>query len=262
MKWIDISHYQNESGKIDWNKVKADGVEGVMVKATEGITWTDKYFYENVKDARSAGLYVGAYHYTYADTVEIAEKEAAFFLNYIKGLKLDVVSLDAEYPKAKGNLSVVINAFMGRIKDRANKVWLYTYPYWAKDHLDKSVTKWDLWIAHYGVDKPTLFYWDKYVAWQYTSTGKINGIVGEVDVNKVLVGFQGSSNPPINNNDMYKVNKAVSGYFTAADAKAKKNKMTTVKPGTYYVYNKSAGMINVTTQKGVPGSWINPADNK
>jgi LysM repeat protein len=60
----------------------------------------------------------------------------------------------------------------------------------------------------------------------------------------------------------YKVVTTVFGYRTAADAKARKNKASTVEPGTYFVFNESAGMINVTSKSGVPGSWINPADNK
>lgn len=60
----------------------------------------------------------------------------------------------------------------------------------------------------------------------------------------------------------YKVVKSIRGYTTAANAKAKKDPKSTVKKGTYYVFNRSGGMINVSTKKGVPGSWINPADNK
>ncbi|MCR2821857.1 M23 family metallopeptidase [Lederbergia panacisoli] len=56
----------------------------------------------------------------------------------------------------------------------------------------------------------------------------------------------------------YEVKKETSGYVTAADAKAGKNKKTTVKPGIYLVYKTSGGMINVTTKNGTPGSWINP----
>lgn len=61
---------------------------------------------------------------------------------------------------------------------------------------------------------------------------------------------------------LYKVVKPVPGYVTAADAKARKNKKTTVAAGTYSVFNESSGMINVTLKEGAPGSWINPADNK
>lgn len=58
----------------------------------------------------------------------------------------------------------------------------------------------------------------------------------------------------------YELKKETSGYVTAADAKAGKNKKTTVKPGIYLVYKTSGGMINVTTKNGTLGSWINPYD--
>lgn len=60
----------------------------------------------------------------------------------------------------------------------------------------------------------------------------------------------------------YKVITAVPGYYTSMDAKKKRDKRTTVQPANYYVYNEANGMINVTSQKGTPGSWINPNDNK
>lgn len=72
------------------------------------------------------------------------------------------------------------------------------------------------------------------------------------------------SSPSISNSNgqTYTVNKTLNGYLTANDAKLRKNKKATVKPGQYFVFNRSEGMINVTTVKGVPGSWINPNDNR
>lgn len=67
---------------------------------------------------------------------------------------------------------------------------------------------------------------------------------------------------PSSSDKKYKIVKSIKGYYTAADAKARKNARTTVKAGTYYIFNESDGMKNVTSQKGKPGSWINPADNK
>jgi len=60
----------------------------------------------------------------------------------------------------------------------------------------------------------------------------------------------------------YKVTKQHNAYATAADAKAKKNKKGTVKAGSYYVFNESQGMINITNKKGEPGNWINPDETK
>jgi hypothetical protein len=60
----------------------------------------------------------------------------------------------------------------------------------------------------------------------------------------------------------YKLNRAVRGYYSSDDAKKRQNPRVTVKAATYYIFNKAVGMINVTSKKGVPGSWINPGDNK
>lgn len=62
-------------------------------------------------------------------------------------------------------------------------------------------------------------------------------------------------------NETYIVHKNLNGYYTAQDAKLRKNKKTTVKPGRYYVFKRADGMINVTAKPGHPGSWINPNDN-
>ena len=69
------------------------------------------------------------------------------------------------------------------------------------------------------------------------------------------------SSPAPSTSETYKVVKSINGDKTAADAKAKKNKASTVKAGTYYVFNKSNGMLNVTSKKGTAGSWINPSEN-
>lgn len=59
----------------------------------------------------------------------------------------------------------------------------------------------------------------------------------------------------------YKVVKSINGYATATDAKARKNKKANVAAGSYHVFNRSDGMVNVSAKIGVPGSWINPGDN-
>lgn len=60
----------------------------------------------------------------------------------------------------------------------------------------------------------------------------------------------------------YRVVKSVKGYYNSVNAKAHKSPVNTVAAATYSVFNEADGMINVTKKPGVPGSWINPADNK
>jgi len=69
---------------------------------------------------------------------------------------------------------------------------------------------------------------------------------------------QTTTNPPKNNGDTFVVTRATGGFSTAGDAANNRNQRTTVQPGTYHVFNRSQGMINVTRTRGVPGSWINP----
>lgn len=68
--------------------------------------------------------------------------------------------------------------------------------------------------------------------------------------------------PVVAGSKTYKVVNAVNGYLNANDAKNKKNAKTKVTAGKYTVFSEANGMINVTTKSGVPGSWINPSDNK
>lgn len=68
-------------------------------------------------------------------------------------------------------------------------------------------------------------------------------------------------NDKVSSGGTYKVVKTVNGYSTAADAAARRNKRTTVTAGSYHVFNRSNGMVNVTARAGSPGTWINPNDN-
>ncbi len=84
------------------------------------------------------------------------------------------------------------------------------------------------------------------------------GIADIYNLKKNAPASNSTTSKPTPTNETYKVNKNTSGYMTAVDAKNKKNQKSTVLAGAYYIYKKSGGMLNVTKQKGVPGSWINP----
>lgn len=85
-------------------------------------------------------------------------------------------------------------------------------------------------------------------------------VINIIETNK-LTKYDVKEEPKPNVDEKYTVVTSLNGYLTAADAKAGKNIKGTVKAGTYFVFNKSDGMINVTTKVGVPGSWINPTEN-
>lgn len=191
VKIIDVSHHQ---GTIDWNKVKADGVMGVFIKATEGTSYKDPMLATNAKGALEAGLKVGYYHYSHPEQYD-ALSEATYFASVIASYKTDFPHvLDVE-----GNASSVPSSkltdwcaqWLTAVKQQTGQdTMLYTGASFAKTYLGKSLGQWPLWVAHYGVDKPMdNGTWDKWAAFQYTSTGKVNGIAGNVDMDAMESDF-------------------------------------------------------------------------
>jgi len=185
VKGIDVSHHQ---GEIDFSKVKADGVGLVMLRA--GYGWekpevqTDRMFYRNYQNAVKAGLPCGAYHYSYARSVREAELEANFFLKIIKGCQFAYpVAFDME-DKTQVNLSRktltdIVIAFCDKLEKAGYYVCFYTNPDWMKNRLDmERLKRFDLWLARYGAEPEC----NSMGIWQYSSTGKVNGIKTKVDL--------------------------------------------------------------------------------
>lgn len=186
-KGIDVSTWQ---GDIDWKKVKADGIEFAMLRSSFGKEnpdkQTDNKFWQNYNNAKAAGVPVGAYHYSYATTVEDAKKEADFFLSIVDGCQFEYpVAFDIEDPSqmylGKDRITDIIMAFCERVQAAGYYVSLYTNLDWISNRIDMSRAKaFDIWLAQWN-DKPT--YSGNFGMWQYTSSGSVNGISGNVDMN-------------------------------------------------------------------------------
>ena len=113
VKGIDVSKWQ---GDIDFAKVKDSGVEFVIIRAGYGDGNKDTYFEQNYKNAKAAGLHIGAYWYSYADSTEAAKKEAQAFADILSGKQLDYpVYFDIEekiqLSQGKDFCSILITAF-------------------------------------------------------------------------------------------------------------------------------------------------------
>lgn len=185
-KGIDVSTWQ---GNIDWKKVKADGIEFAMIRSSFGKEnpekQTDNKFHQNMQNAKAAGMPVGAYHYSYATTVKDAKKEADFFLSVIKGYQFEYpVAFDIEDASqmnlGKTLITDIIMAFCERVQSAGYYVSVYTNLDWINNRIDMDRVKiFDIWLAQWN-DKPT--YNGNFGMWQYTSTGKVNGISGNVDM--------------------------------------------------------------------------------
>ncbi|WP_103110498.1 GH25 family lysozyme [Brevibacillus reuszeri] len=188
IKMIDVSHHQKT---IDWKKVVADGVRGVFIKATEGVGYTDPLFRTNVQGALAAGVKVGFYHYCRPETGNTAEKEAESFLAAVAGLQATLPHvLDAEGDAAKigaTKLTDWCHSWLETVEKRSgHSVMVYTGASFAKTYLGAKLAKWPLWVAHYGVNQPMENpIWQRWSVFQYTSSGKVSGIAGNVDMNEM-----------------------------------------------------------------------------
>lgn len=194
VKGIDVSHHQ---GEIDFAKVKASGIQFAMLRA--GYGWenpdvqTDQRFYQNYRKAVKAGLPCGAYHYSYATNTREAQLEADFFLKIINGCKFGYpVAFDME-DKSQANLgrkllTDIAITFCERMKKAGLYACVYTNPDWMKNRLEMERLKaYDLWLARYN-NEPG---YDGMGMWQYSSTGRVDGISTAVDLDIAYKDYPG-----------------------------------------------------------------------
>lgn len=194
-KGIDVSRYQ---GDIDWALVKASGIDFAILRASRGKFYSksEKKTYKTSKDdkfdeyaagALEAGIEIGAYHYLYATTVADAVKEAQFFLETVKPYKMTyplVLDVEEVDQKALGSakLSKIVDAFMAEVEAAGYYAMLYSSKNWLSSGVYESYIndKYAIWLAQWHT-APT--YKGDFAIWQYSCTGSVPGITGDVDMN-------------------------------------------------------------------------------
>ncbi len=193
---IDVSKW---NGTIDWKAVKNSGISYVIIRcgyrgSSEGKLIEDPKFKNNIKGALEAGLKVGVYFFTQAtDEIEAVE-EASFVLDQIKNYKISYpVFLDVEPSGGRGDKidkttrTAVCKAFCETIQRSGYTAGIYANKTWLNDKIDTaSLSAYKIWLAQYAAT-PT--YTGRYDLWQYTSTGKVSGIKGDVDLNLSYLGY-------------------------------------------------------------------------
>lgn len=194
---IDVSSHQ---GLIDWNKVAGDGVEFAILRAayrgyTAGSLNKDSTFDYNAQQAAQNGLQVGAYIFSQAITVEEALQEADFLLEILAGKPIDgpvvfdwevIGTKDARtYGLDTQTLCAAANAFCRRIEQAGYTPMVYFNSYAGYVKYDLSeIMEYDFWFAQYR-EQPDFYY--NFQMWQYTSSGKVSGIDGNVDLDVWLL---------------------------------------------------------------------------
>ena len=176
------------------------GFSGVYIKSTEGLSYKFEKFQELAKAASDNNLLVGSYHFARPDPRELDYKrEADYFLETIKGIPVQLpLALDLELadwgldePKA---LTQWAKNWLDYVKATSGlDVVLYTGPGFWKAHLGRTqeLNDYKLWVAAYpavvpkeDATPPSLGNWKPW-AWQYSSKGTVNGLHGNVDVNRL-----------------------------------------------------------------------------
>lgn len=176
---IDVSRWQ---GDINWSQVAADDVSFVML-GTRSKGAVDPYFHRNIQQASAAGVKVGVYIYSLATTPEMAVDEANFVLDLIHDYPVSYpVAFDMEDSTqgalSKDELAAIANAFCSRISQAGYYPVIYANDNWLANKLDMSKMDYPVWVARYSA-KPA---YQNPVMWQATSTGAVNGISGNVDI--------------------------------------------------------------------------------
>ncbi len=183
---MDVSVYQ---GNIDFKKVKEDGIQVVYIKSSQGFSYIDPKFERNYQRAKENGLKVGLYHYVTARTESEARRQAQFFVSLASGKSIDCkLAMDFERFGSlnKEEINRVGLAFLREVERLSGKqVILYSNAFTANTIWEGENTKYPLWIAEYGVERPqNNGTWESWTGWQFTDVGRVRGIEGNVDRDK------------------------------------------------------------------------------
>ena len=194
MEGIDVSKWQYD---IDWNKVKAAGVDYAIIRlgyrgtAPEGNCAMDPYFEQNIKGALDAGVQVGVYYFTQAITVEEAIEEANIVIEALKGYNVTFpVVYDTEYREGgrandlpNAERTACVKAFCDTVLAAGYTPAIYTSTNWGILNLNlEELQNYDLWYAYYG-EPEDLYLPYEFTMWQYTDSGRVDGIPSSVDIN-------------------------------------------------------------------------------
>ena len=195
-KGIDVSYH---NGTIDWKRVKQSEVEYAIIRCGYGTndkSQDDKKWEENVKGCIDNNIPYGVYLYSYADTVEKASSEADHAIRLLQGKKLKYpVYYDLEQDKlhdkiSKQTIADIAQTFCDKLSAKGYTVGIYANKDWFTNYLtDSRFNNWTKWVAQYNT---VCNYKGKYDMWQCSSTGRVPGISGNVDLNYSYSPFENS----------------------------------------------------------------------
>lgn len=188
IKGLDVSEFQ---GEVDWEQVKAAGYQFAMLRAGYGYNTVDKQFRRNASECNRIGLPIGAYWFCYAFSPEKAVQEADGCISTVSDYRLDypvcydIEQASADYIEKQGTSFTpalarnVVTGFCNRVEKEGYFAMFYTNRYFLDTYLGTELTKrYAFWYARYS----SQFDGTDCGIWQYTSTGSVPGVSGNVDL--------------------------------------------------------------------------------
>lgn len=184
---VDVSYYQ---GTIDWAKAKAAGVRFAFLRVSDGTTFQDPKFVQNWTNTKANGVIRGAYQFFRPS--QSVNAQADIMINaigtYRPGDLPPVIDVEADGGLAPATVAARVRQWVDRVKTAVGVAPIvYTGLYFWRDEVGgpTSFANNALWIAQYTTMCPNLpAPWQKWTFWQHTDSGKVNGIAGNVDMNK------------------------------------------------------------------------------
>ena len=184
--FIDISSHNGVISVSDYQRLKSQGITGVVVKLTEGTSYTNPYARAQIANAQAAGLRVSAYHYSHYETAAEARAEAQYFVRVAQSMGLSGSTTMVNDMEERSMLNGDLNANTQAWKDEMNRLGYsnnvyYTMASWLDTKGGKlNTAKFglsNLWVAHYlyaytyldQESAKSLSYYSNTAAWQYTS---------------------------------------------------------------------------------------------
>ena len=184
---VDISEFQQG---INFNKMKNDGIKAVIIRAGYGRESSQKdcMFESHYRNAKAAGLKIGVYWYSYADSAGDAEKEAKACLECINNKSLDMpiyydLEDNSQTKLGKAKLTEIAERFCETIKKSNYRAGVYANLNWFNNYLDyaKLKKKYSIWLAQYNsVNELSCD------IWQNSSTGRVSGYGKNIDTNIIF----------------------------------------------------------------------------
>ncbi|MDE7389400.1 MAG: glycoside hydrolase family 25 protein [Lachnospiraceae bacterium] len=204
---IDVSEHQ---GIINWNKVK-NKVDGAILRCGYGddvASQDDKQYARNLAECEKLGIPKGVYLYSYAKTETQAKSELAHILRLIKGHKFELpIFLDCEESGTQNFAPTACRIVCEGLKAAGYTPGVYSSIYWWNNYLT-SLNSYKRWIAQWDTE---ITYKGNYLMWQYSESGRVDGIDTEVDMNYLYgnIGENNESVPDI----LYQVFTETSGWL-------------------------------------------------